>query len=244
MITAVETISRFDDIAFRMARAGRYGTHLQIAAKEVENTKIPKFVRAEKHIRRSNILFHVYEVIILSYFVSQISLNAYFRNLPIVDGPSIRALRVQFPRSSGLQDYSGCYVLPSLEATAYHHMTNSSNGSTEVDTMVRLGNCDEDNRWTFYISNTTNNGSVGNNETATAAPTQLESCNIDLQIVQSGKTNSGSVVPLDSADVPFFSETPWYTPPNQQVFETMFLRIEQGDEFCDYLVANEDKSEL
>lgn len=209
-ITAVETISRFDDTSFKLARSKRYGPYFETAAKDIEKIDTPSFTgTTTESARQRKILFNIYQILIFScvliFFGDQVYHNQNTKtptkNLSVV------SLRVRFPDSSGLEKYSGCYVLPNVDTFQYIH-ANMTNSTGETDD--RLGYCESDSRWVFFSNST-----------------KEDPCDINTQIAQSKQMAYGDIVSA--------SENPWYTPPNQPL-QTFFPRLEK-DKYCDSLTT-------
>ena len=213
-ITTAETVARFDGIAFRLARAGRYAKWLRVAATEVETMAIPPFARPGTETRQwRNNLFRVSQVVIFAWFMNKLGRNIHYgRNAPAVVAksiPPIFALRVDLPGSSGLGNYSGCYVLPNVfnnmtdSNEAYHLVPEDPNATATMPPIIKFGHCKEDHRWVLYrgeddlgLDFVTDGQRSGGDTTAGAGPKAVENIEKELD------ASSGNEIRLPTTETP------------------------------------------
>lgn len=205
-VTTVETISRFDEAGFNVAKSGRYWLGLQQDAERIANMDVPDFAsKSSDSGRFRKGLFRVFEVTAFAAIMAVYALGVAMDTtvLELVREEDITSLRVQFPMSSGLMDYSGCYVGDESMSSPLNHFNISD--STGTETEARLGYCqdDGDGRWVFF--------------TNTEDP-----CDADAQIARSKKMK------MDGVSTAFFSSVPWYTASDTS-FQSFFALFEVDD---------------
>lgn len=103
--TAVNFVSCFDEVAFELAKAGKYGPRFKAEAIRIEGLSIPECIhRKREHIRYRYTVFTIAAILMtsLSAVVIQQNSKHIWRT---------QRFRVQFEDGSALEDYSGCYEL-------------------------------------------------------------------------------------------------------------------------------------
>jgi hypothetical protein len=132
----------------------------------------------------------------------------------------IDSLLVNFPQSSGLMNYNGCYVGERLDSDStrsryqqYRHF-NISN-TTGIETEARFGFCEEakegKGRWVFFTN-----------------PEDPCDDDDDAQIAQSIK--------VDKDDIDRWTNLLYYTPPNKP-FESFYPKLEVNKDICKPFLA-------
>ena len=161
-------ISQLDDVAFHLAKHGRFGPAIENETTKIEKTLLPKCVYQKyKHTRY--ILTVVVTGIILVGLGSTV---LYFQNNK--DVWTTKELRIQFEEKTGLQAYNGCYEIDE-ESNGWHHRYAYKNSDKDRDNTT-IGYCSEDQRWVLFKDS-------DNNSTPTP-------CSNDGEIVRSSKTNT------------------------------------------------------
>ena len=114
------------DVAFLLARSGKYGSKLEEGAASIENQPLPKCMsRSTKNTRFCyTIMFTL--VLMLAFIISiigaQVS-NNFWRTT---------TFRVEFDKGTGLEAYTGCYNLDA---------THGSSGLLEKKRKVKSRSC-------------------------------------------------------------------------------------------------------
>lgn len=91
------------DIAFSLAKEGRYGHKLEEEANSIENTPLPKCMSRTHRHRRFGYTVGVSAVLLLVLLI----LVTYFQISE--DHWVTKTFRVEFQESTGLKSYTGCY---------------------------------------------------------------------------------------------------------------------------------------
>jgi len=224
-ITTVETISRFDEQGFNIAKSGRYWLGLEKAAQMIADMDAPDYAcKSSDTGKFRKRLFRFFEFLAFAIVIGSYILEIK-RGTTIADlfnfnifreshRKSPRSLRVEFPQSSGLMDYSGCYVKLSTTNSHYNHF-NISN-TMDIETEARFGYCEDAGRYVFF--------------TNTEDP-----CDVDAQIAQSEDKEND---PVTNA-----LKLIWYTPPNKP-FESFHPRLaEDKDNVCNSFWQTADLAE-
>lgn len=210
--TAVNFISKMDDDAFQLAKDGRYGETLKKKLNEIEAMSLPFCRKNEERCCKGwispywlalSILFVVYACLFAVIISKQED----------SDDWTTPMLRVQFDQSSGLQDYSGCYIKNDRSKYKDRRATYKYYNSTH-DSMTRLEYCKEVRRWVFF-----------NDETSKTDPCKVG----DNEISHSSLTNA--------FDISTAFEIPWVSPFNKPL-NLYFIELDGSDYtyeslFCD-----------
>eukprot|EP00536_Pseudo-nitzschia_multiseries_P015521 jgi/Psemu1/292053/fgenesh1_pg.903_\ len=190
----VTFISALDECAFGLAKGGKYGSMLEVAAKRIEVEPLPRFMcHKHRHVRYRAVVSLLSTVLLgLMCFVafSQESSEVWVT----------KAVKVTFDASTDLDSYSGCYemVSDSVYSKRYSYGLNLSTPSGEA----RLGYCKDERRWNLFQKA---EGVVDVDGTNSNDP-----CSSDLdKFAYSTKT--------DSFDIFGAFDTPWYTISNTQL---------------------------
>jgi len=138
---AVNFISTLDEVAFELAKWGKYGPALEEEAKSIENRPIPYCIyRKYKHVRYYMTVVPIGVVLIA--FAAAISIWQESENFWVT-----QTLRIQFQDSTGLQPYSGCYL---LDPNIRHNKRKNYNSYEENPRPAALGYCKEKRQWKLF----------------------------------------------------------------------------------------------
>ena len=103
--TAVNFISKLDDIAFYLAKWGKYGPRLEAEARNIEELDLPKCMfRKRKYVR------HQFTVFLFATILFSI-IGAIIYAQENGDKWITRTLRVELQEGTGLEAFSGCYEI-------------------------------------------------------------------------------------------------------------------------------------
>jgi len=162
--TAVNFISAMDDVAFRLATWGKYGTTLGKEAKRIETLPLPRCIfRKRKHKRYRFVVIPI--AIILLIVICVVVGSQENKQLWIT-----RTVRVQFQDETGLEDYSGCYDINEDEHAEKRYNYNSNGNNTNL---AKLGYCKERRQWLFFKGNESNACEAVEDELAHSSKTDL-----------------------------------------------------------------------
>jgi len=103
--TAVNFLSGLDDVAFYLAKSGRFGPNLETEVARIELLLLPRCMfRKNKHVRYFWTVFITGVTLIgltVCIFIAQNNNNTW----------TTRTVRVQFQEGTGLLGYNGCYKI-------------------------------------------------------------------------------------------------------------------------------------
>jgi Leucine-rich repeat (LRR) protein len=135
--TALNFISRLDEIGFEHAKSGKYGPRMERETKYIENLQLPKCMyRKYKHIR------HWYTILPLSIIIFAVV----FMFISLQENKNdwdTQILRVQID-NVGLQKYSGCYNKSNYRRTKRKRYIFTS------DSGASFGFCIEEHQWYLF----------------------------------------------------------------------------------------------
>jgi len=140
----INYISSLDEVAFDVAKDGRYGVLLKEEADRIENEELPKCVSHGNHGQfRFRLAISLCAFIMIGSLVT-VSLVQMSKNLMLT-----QTLRIQFLDGTGVEEFSGCY---GAEASSdrFRLMYNGFNNSDQDP--ARLEYCKEARRWRFFVS--------------------------------------------------------------------------------------------
>ena len=138
---AVNFISGFDEIAFELARWGKYGPSLKAEADRIQDTKVPDCIyRKYDHVRYRYTIAMAATVLLI--LLTTVALAQKSTKIWVT-----QRLRVQFKDGSLFEDYSGCYEMDREIASRSHPWKNyDSFGANEAS----FGYCDKAAKWYLY----------------------------------------------------------------------------------------------
>jgi len=138
---AVNFISTLDEVAFELAKWGKYGPALENEAKSIENRPIPYCIyRKYKHVRYYMTVVPIGIVLVAA--ATAISIWQESENFWVT-----QTLRVQFQDSTGLQPYSGCYL---LDPNIRHNKRKNYNSYEDNPAPAAIGYCKEKRQWKLF----------------------------------------------------------------------------------------------
>ena len=141
--TAVNFISQMDEVAFILAKSGKYGTIYEQAAKDIEQEPLPTCInRKRKHIRYRHVMISIATVlfVMLSYIgFSQESNTHWITN----------TLKVEFEDTTELQLFNGCYDIDVAVSYSKRYNYIYSNDDTN---QIQFGYCKKSRRWVLFKS--------------------------------------------------------------------------------------------
>ena len=185
--TAVNFISALDDVAFYLAKWGKYGPKLEEEAKHIEQLNLPRCMfRKKKHVR------HQWTVgLFTTILFLIIGLIVYAQENK--DMWATQILRVEFQDETGLQKYSGCYGMDEdAIGRREGHMRKVYKGIEENDGSASFGYCIKKRRWLLFEDGN-NACNAGDSELANSAKT--DSFDISTSFDEAWYSVSGT--PLD-----------------------------------------------
>ena len=148
--TAVNFISGFDDVAFELAKWGKYGPCLEAEAKRIEELPAPECIyRKYQHVRYRFTILPIAAVLIIL-----LSVVAFRQDSK--DAWLTKRLRVQFEDDSNLEPYSGCYVMDEEvrvntrgdKRALYESFEDSPN-------RAKFAYCQDNRKWFLFTGNST-----------------------------------------------------------------------------------------
>ena len=148
---SVGFVSHFDDVAFLLAKAGRFGPKIEIESSRIEKLLLPKcMTRKNKHGRylwTVSITGIILIGLIISVFVCQSMRSKW----------TTKTVRVQFKEKTGLQDYNGCYKIDNVGAVyeGGRHAYRSDNHDNDDSSIPTFGYCQEKRQWILFLDNNT-----------------------------------------------------------------------------------------
>jgi len=143
--TAVNFISGFDDVAFELAKRGKYGPKLEAEANRIEELPAPEcIVRKYPHIR------YRFTIIPIALILVTL-LGLVVHRQDSVDIWLTKRLRVQFKDASFFEGYSGCYKIIEHGNTFRIIEKHAVYESFEKNpTSAKFGYCPRERKWYLY----------------------------------------------------------------------------------------------
>jgi len=140
--TAVNFISMMDDIAFVVARSGKYGARIKEAAMRIEQEDLPEcsISRSENDMRHAfgiECIFSLMAVAILLVVSWQEQSRFWVTQI----------VRVQFEESTAFASYSGCFE---VDKSYRPDKRFNYKSFTENEGKAKLGYCKDKRRWLFF----------------------------------------------------------------------------------------------
>ena len=149
---AVNFISTLDEVAFELAKWGKYGPALEKEAKSIESRPIPYCIyRKYKHVRYFMTVVPIAVVLICSAIAITVMQESERHWVT-------QTFRVQFQSRTGLQDYSGCY---SLDEEISHNKRKNYNSFEANPEPAALGYCKETRQWKLFKNEGDGDGEGG-----------------------------------------------------------------------------------
>ncbi|VEU33797.1 unnamed protein product [Pseudo-nitzschia multistriata] len=209
--TAVNFISLLDDIAFDLAKDGKYGRKLKVAAKRVENEALPRYTVSRNSFLRhkvsvclvSIILFGMLSYVILCQESSQTWIT--------------RIVQIRF----GNKDFkalSGCYDI-------IDELTNDGRYNYEISdklhqtTRMRFGYCKKSRRWVLFSGRHLNGTEFD------------DPCLADEYEIKARSSKT------DSFDIMYSLDEPWYSPSGEALDFTL-VDLEDNQQKCNSVVGD------
>ncbi|VEU37288.1 unnamed protein product, partial [Pseudo-nitzschia multistriata] len=145
--TAVNFISELDNVAFDLARKGKYGRTLEDEAKRIETLVLPPCMSRCDKMKRFLFAVGVSGVILLSMAGAVIHAQDSKKTW------MTQIFRVEFGDEK-LQDYSGCYELDekaTISNNGYNRNIYQKVQKDSLDIFHQFGYCIEERRWILFI---------------------------------------------------------------------------------------------
>jgi len=204
--TAVGFISKLDNVAFELAKYGRFGPQIEAEAKKIEKTPLPRFIyQKQKHVR------YLWTVFTIGIFLISCMLFVIASQKHPVKWTT-QMLRVQFPEFEGMNSLemnSGCYKInKDSKGWDNRHEYNNIEKNREN---ISFGFCHEDRRWVLFEGD--------NNST----PFPSTPCNTAEELIHSSKT--------DTYDIASLFDAPWYSSNGESI--TVYFFEEKNGLNCD-----------
>jgi len=140
---AVNFISTLDEIAFELAKWGKYGPALEMEAKRIEKRPLP-FCMYRKNRHTRYMLTVVPIGLMLLCLVIAMMTGQSNNDLWVT-----KTLRVQFQESTGLESYSGCFEMdPDLS----FYKRKNYNSYHENPDQGTIGYCKEERKWRLFMN--------------------------------------------------------------------------------------------
>jgi len=139
--TAVNFISGLDEVAFNLARWGKFGPKLKREAARIEKSDLPPHICSKTtHLWYCNAVLLIAAIV----FSCLIGIVAYQKN------PNkwiTHTFRVKFRGDTGFLDYSGCYDIDTTQRFSRRYIyTNEAYNPN----LVKLGYCQNERQWVFF----------------------------------------------------------------------------------------------
>jgi hypothetical protein len=146
--TAVNFISHLDDSAFDLAMSGEFGPALQAEAERIANKDLPSCKCRDKAPK------HVYNMIV-SGLISLILFGAMIFVIITQNSNKLwvtKILRVQFQEDTGLNEYSGCFIINENKSSIFYSRRsyNSLNPGIISNSSTSFGYCRRDRQWILF----------------------------------------------------------------------------------------------
>jgi Leucine-rich repeat (LRR) protein len=139
--TALNFISTLDDMAFELAKSGKYGPTMERRAKQIEELPLPVCMfRKYKHIRFWFTVIPL-AIALLVFFIYIAYMQDYSSKW------DTQTLRLEFDRNSGLEDYNGCYRWNKQGKKFKRRFYDSDDHNFKKG---QFGFCIEDRQWYLY----------------------------------------------------------------------------------------------
>ena len=145
--TALNFVSQLDDMAFDLAKSGKYGKKFENECMRVEQAPLPVCMyRNRKHGRFLVTIIFLGTVVFAIFFIF-----VYKMYHPTQWETQI--LRIQFKEDDGFQVYNGCYYKDmDRKKNLRRNFYNSSDVNQKT---AQFGFCGEDRRWRLFEGNST-----------------------------------------------------------------------------------------
>ena len=200
--TAVNFISGLDDDAFALALAGEFSPALQEEAKRIIATTLPPCRFKDKESKWK--CYKKVTLLVVGFLVAMISSVFAFQNSSNIWVTQV--LRIQFQEETGLNDYSGCFVMDTdLRSIEFSRRTYNSFDTGPLGTSI--GYCREERQWILFGANTT-----------------TDPCNATV-LARSSKT--------DTFDISTMFEESWVSASNTPLDLYFFDGSDETDMHCD-----------
>eukprot|EP00536_Pseudo-nitzschia_multiseries_P016330 jgi/Psemu1/220980/e_gw1.1078.1.1 len=150
--TAVNFVSAFDDVAFELAKWGKYGPGMEAETKRVEELPLPDCCRrATNYVRFWSIVFPMTLGLIMLLAVVAVRQNSLKHWLTL-------RLRVQFEDESNMEGFSGCFDMENWQGSGIRQKRMRYQSFEKNPSKARFGYCkgDRRNKWYLYEGNVTN----------------------------------------------------------------------------------------
>ncbi len=141
--TAVNFVSCFDEVAFELAKAGKYGPSFKSEAIRIEGLSIPECIhRKREHIRYRYTVLTIAAVLMASLTAVAIQQNSnhIWRT---------QQFRVQFKDGSAFEDYSGCYELD-FNSSSWSRRRDNYVSFKANNQSTTFGYCKYRQKWFVY----------------------------------------------------------------------------------------------
>ena len=143
--TAVNFVSCFDEVAFELAKAGKYGPSFKAEAVRIEGLSIPECTRRKReHIRYRYTVLTITAVLMTSLIVvaiQQSRSDSTWRT---------QRFRIQFQDDSAFEDYSGCYELDFNSPTRWRRKRDNYVNFKANNQSTTFGYCKDRKQWLVY----------------------------------------------------------------------------------------------
>ena len=201
--SSVGYISQLDDIAFSLAKAGRFGPMIEAETKEIKKRPLPRcIVRKNKHVRYFWTVF-ITGILLLGLTISVLVFQKSKHKW------TTKTLRIQFQDQTGLQAYNGCYQMDH-ESDGDKKNTNNrytyENYDKDKD-QTAFGYCFDEQRWVLFKDS-------NNNSTPCIAD----------ELIHSSKT--------DTFDISSSFDEPWYSSSGEPVSLYFFEQSDVEKDDC------------
>jgi len=149
--TAVNFVSAFDDVAFELARWGKYGPGMEAETKRIEELPVPECLRRKTNYRR----FWSVLIPFAASLLVMLTVVAVRQDSP--DHWWTTRLRVQFEDGTNMESYSGCYdMVRNTTETRFETKRITYSSFHANPAAARFAYCRDKRKWFLYEGKTTN----------------------------------------------------------------------------------------
>ena len=184
---SVGFLSQLDDVAFHLAKCGRFGPTIEVETSKIEQLPLPSCMyRKKKHVR------YFWTVFVTGIFLVSLHVTVFVHQYG-TEKWTTNFVRVQFKEETGQQDYDGCYKINEGKDFDMRHTYTSNNDiigelssdgghdyslireKATVENNAAFGYCKKDKTWILYNDDMNNNS---------------DACNTNNGIIRSTKTST------------------------------------------------------
>jgi hypothetical protein len=148
--TAVNFISGLDEVAFALARWGKFGPKLKREAARIERSDLPPHICS-----KTTHLWYCYTIVLIAAIVFGCLTGIMFYQIR-PDKWITHSFRAKFQADTGFEDYSGCYHIDKAQKfnNRYIYINDAYNPNS-----AKVGYCLKERQWVFFRADDESSGS-------------------------------------------------------------------------------------